>query len=253
MPAFKTPKRKWPSNFDLQKLTKGTSKELGIHAQTVQLICEQYTKSRDKAKHSLRFRSIADLTRNVTVGDSFAEAILINSHDGSSTYSLSLGLFRLVCSNGMTVSDVLFESFKVRHIGDIIQNVIEGTRRVFAAAPLALAAVEQWGRIDLMQSERLALAEAAHSLRFPVNPETNNPITEVTPAMLLNPRRYQDEKSDLWSTFNVIQENATKGVRQYVGRQRVTSRAVKGIDGDAKLNKALWTLGQRMAEIKAGK
>ena len=51
------PKRKWPTNFDLHKLTKGTSKELGIHAQTVGLVCEQYAKSRDKAKHSLRFRA----------------------------------------------------------------------------------------------------------------------------------------------------------------------------------------------------
>ena len=51
------PKRKWPSHFDLQVLTKGTSKELGIHAQTVQAVCEQYARSRDKAMHSLRFRA----------------------------------------------------------------------------------------------------------------------------------------------------------------------------------------------------
>lgn len=51
------PKRKWPSHFDLQKLTKGTSKFLGVHAQTVGSVCEQFAKSRDKAKHSLRFRA----------------------------------------------------------------------------------------------------------------------------------------------------------------------------------------------------
>ena len=51
------PKRKWPSHFDLQKMTKGTSKELGIHAQTVGAVCKQFTKSRDKARHSLRYRA----------------------------------------------------------------------------------------------------------------------------------------------------------------------------------------------------
>lgn len=50
-------KRKWPSHFDLDKLTKGTSKLLGIHAQTVGAVCKQFTRSRDKAKHSLRFRA----------------------------------------------------------------------------------------------------------------------------------------------------------------------------------------------------
>jgi putative transposase len=51
------PKRKWPGHFDLQKLTKGTSKELGINAQTIGSVCEQFAKSRDKAKRSLRFRA----------------------------------------------------------------------------------------------------------------------------------------------------------------------------------------------------
>ncbi len=30
-----SPKRKWPSHFDLQRMTKGTSKDLGVHAQTI--------------------------------------------------------------------------------------------------------------------------------------------------------------------------------------------------------------------------
>jgi IS605 OrfB family transposase len=51
------PKRRWPSAFDLAKLCKGTGKELGIHQQTVGTVCDQFAKSRDKAKHSLRFRS----------------------------------------------------------------------------------------------------------------------------------------------------------------------------------------------------
>ena len=59
------PKRKWPSHFDLQKLTKGTSKELGIHAQTVGAVCEQYAKSRDKARHSLRFRASGGARRSL--------------------------------------------------------------------------------------------------------------------------------------------------------------------------------------------
>jgi putative transposase len=51
-----SPKRKWPTHFDLQNLTKGTSKLLGIHAQTVGAICEQFARSRNKAGRSLRFR-----------------------------------------------------------------------------------------------------------------------------------------------------------------------------------------------------
>ena len=35
--------------------------------------------------------------------------------------------------------------------------------------------------------------------------------------------------------------------------RRVKSRAVSGIDQDIRLNKALWLLGERMAELKAGR
>ena len=51
------PERQWPSDFDLQKRTAGTSRELGINSQTVQEVCRQYARSRDKANHSLRFRA----------------------------------------------------------------------------------------------------------------------------------------------------------------------------------------------------
>ena len=34
------------SAFDLHKLTAGVSKELGLHSQTVQAVCDEYTKSR---------------------------------------------------------------------------------------------------------------------------------------------------------------------------------------------------------------
>jgi hypothetical protein len=58
-------------------------------------------------------------------------------------------------------------------------------------------------------------------------------------------------KPDLWHTFNRIQENSLKGVRTRDDRwHRVTSRAVKGIDGDVKLNRALWSLAEKFAELK---
>jgi transposase len=42
--------RRWPSGFDLIKLTSGSSKELGLHSDTVQAICKQFAVSRDKAR-----------------------------------------------------------------------------------------------------------------------------------------------------------------------------------------------------------
>jgi putative transposase len=49
--------RPWLTGFDLNKLTTGSSKELGLHSGTVNAVCEQYAKSRSQKKRPyLRYR-----------------------------------------------------------------------------------------------------------------------------------------------------------------------------------------------------
>ena len=51
--------RPWHTGFDLNKLTQGSSKELGLHSGTVNAVCEQYAKSRSqKNRPYLRYRSV---------------------------------------------------------------------------------------------------------------------------------------------------------------------------------------------------
>ncbi|NEX62180.1 RNA-guided endonuclease InsQ/TnpB family protein [Noviherbaspirillum galbum] len=49
--------RPWLTGFDLNNLTKGASKELGLHSDTINAVCEQYAKSRSQKKRPhLRYR-----------------------------------------------------------------------------------------------------------------------------------------------------------------------------------------------------
>ncbi len=49
--------QRWPTGFDLNKLTAGSGKELGLHSQTVQAVCEQYADRRKQfKKRKLRWR-----------------------------------------------------------------------------------------------------------------------------------------------------------------------------------------------------
>jgi len=52
MQALKWNKR-WPSGFDLNRLTAGSSKELALHAGTINAVCEQYAKSRSQKNRPL--------------------------------------------------------------------------------------------------------------------------------------------------------------------------------------------------------
>ena len=54
--------RRWPTGFDLNRLTQGSSKALGLHSGTVNAVCEQYAKSRSqKKRHYLRYRGKRNL------------------------------------------------------------------------------------------------------------------------------------------------------------------------------------------------
>lgn len=67
--------------------------------------------------------------------------------------------------------------------------------------------------------------------------------------------RWQDQKNDLWTVYNRVQENMMKGGvagRSATGR-RTTTRAVGGVSENVKLNKALWTLADTMAALKLDK
>ena len=56
---------KWPSHYDLARLTKGTSKELGIHGQSIQSTCEQFSRSRDQHKKCPKFRKSSGSKRSL--------------------------------------------------------------------------------------------------------------------------------------------------------------------------------------------
>jgi len=69
-------------------------------------------------KHLVKFRNegvyMADADGNV---DSYIEILLTNSHDGSSTFRFEVGIFRLVCENGLVIKDQDMGTLKIRHQG----------------------------------------------------------------------------------------------------------------------------------------
>jgi uncharacterized protein DUF932 len=174
------------------------------------------------------------------------EVVLLNSHDKSSAYQLHCGLFRLVCSNGMVVADATFQRISIKHSGFNPDSVIEASFEVLSAVPDIMNKVQLFQDRILTDAERLALATGAATYRW----EDLNKAP-VSPSTLLNPRRFGDGARDLWTTLNTIQENLVRGGQRDYSRRRPDgsrmpkSRAIKGIDEDIKLNKALW----HMAEV----
>lgn len=198
---------------------------------------------RDFTKHMVRLRNES----LPTTGEEVPEIILINSHDGSSSYQLLAGFFRFVCSNGLIAGDVC-NDIRIRHSGKVVDDVIEGSFRVLDDVKMASERIDTYKAIELKREEQLLFANAAMDIRWG---EGNNPVSNYS---MVNPNRWNDAKPTLWNTFNTVQENLIGGGLR--GRtttnRRMTTRAVTGVNENVKLNRALWSLADGMAKLKQG-
>lgn len=201
---------------------------------------------REHTKHMLRLRHRSMQLQ--AVGDSAPEIVLVNSHDGSSSYKMMGGMYRLACNNGLTVPDGIVQTVKVLHSGHVADKVTEGAYEVLDGLTRVVDSRDGMRAVTLSDDESRVFAAAALQLRY----DDDKPAP-VEAAQVLRPRRLEDRAPDLWTTFNRTQENLIRGGLR--GRAangaRQSTRAVTGIDQDVKLNRALWTLAEEMRKLKA--
>jgi hypothetical protein len=187
------------------------------------------------AVHELRFRN-GQLPK---VGDTLVEAVIKNSHNGMATFSVSAGLHRLVCSNGLTVPTALSESFKLRHSRFDLDEVKRLTES-FAGR----GSVNKMMERELSTDEKIDFLRQSAEIRF----GKEKVLKDMEIVGLLTPNRDEDEGDDMWKVFNVVQEKYVRGgVEVSNNRGRVTKlRGLQNIMAVNQVNTKLWELAESM-------
>jgi len=196
-------------------------------------------------KHMVRLRHDGVTS---TYGDAATETneiILVNSHNGGSSYQMLAGVFRFVCCNGLINGDIS-NDIRVPHKGDIMGDVIKGAYQVLQGFSKMDEAIDRMKRTLITMDQEVQFAEDALAVRFGralwYKPHP------VTPTQALFARRQEDQEPTLWNVFQRLQENLMTGMPPDPGRTRAT-RAVRSIDGSLHMNRMLWTL----AELRSGR
>lgn len=164
---------------------------------------------------------------------------LVNSHDHSSRFKLIVGIFRLVCSNGLMISSGEVQAFSFLHNNSARDAVSILTDKFFADVETNLETAEKWSGITLSTDQQIDFATKARNLRF-------GEESTVEPTALLDARRTFDAGDDLWRVFNRLQENTTKGGVRFSGMRR-QSRLLTNIDANVRVNQGLWSLAASYA------
>ncbi len=201
----------------------------------------------DFTKHMIRMRHAGQVKAKPEAN----EIILINSHDGASSYQMLAGVLRFVCCNGLVVGTVA-NDIRIPHKGSIQGDVIEGAFRVLEDFEAIDASIDRMKSLQLKGDEEHAFATAALALRYGERTE-GQPPAPITADQLIEARRPEDLGRSLWASMNRLQENMLRGgqLGRSVQGRRMQTRAVGSIDRSVSLNRALWALAEEMRKIKA--
>jgi Domain of unknown function (DUF932) len=188
------------------------------------------------ARHVLRMRRRFE---TVALRDSVPEIVFLNSHDGTSAYQLRLGLFPVICTNGLIVSRGAFPTYCVAHRGNVVDDVVAGALAMAERFEVLATQVERMERRVMERGEQIEFATQALALRYP-----DRATQGMLPVQLLTSRRPQDLGDDLWSVLNKVQENLIGGGvqrRSPTGRL-LRTRRITSIREDVRLNSRLWDM-----------
>lgn len=188
------------------------------------------------SKHEVRLRN----GKMPKVGDCLVEAIISNSHNGLSAFSMSAGLHRFVCSNGLTIPESVSQNFKVSHKSLDLGEVRRLTDDFAEKLPLIEGSMQKMTSRILTMDEKVGFVKSASTIRWKDGMPKTMSIEDI-----LKPQREGDTRDDMWTTFNVVQEKFVRGGIGYRAGKKFTSmRELKNISNLNKVNTKLWELAE---------
>jgi hypothetical protein len=190
-------------------------------------------------KHIIRFQN-----QNITItgnngDDVFPELLLTNSHDGKNAFHLRVGLYRLVCSNGLVVADSEFSNVAIRHMGYTFEELRTQVLALIETLPNLVQKISAFRDISLSDEQMIEFATKATMLRW------KNKTVSIDANQLLSAERNLDMGTDLWTIYNRVQEKLVNGGITYNnGRKTRKVRALKNFTADMQFNGELWQLAE---------
>jgi hypothetical protein len=189
-------------------------------------------KGKGYQKHLVVFRHPDITIKGANGDDSFPQILLTNSHDGKAAFNFRVGIFRLVCSNGLVISDADFNNVSIRHTNYTFETLQTKIQEVINKLPNLVQKINLFKSTQLTEAQMTDFAQKAAALR---TKKTVN-IMDVLTA-----DRPQDAGTDLWVVFNRIQEKVIGGSYKAGNRK---ARSVKNFQKDIELNEQLFELAE---------
>lgn len=161
--------------------------------------------------------------------DCYPRIVLQNSADGLSRLKFGCGLYRLVCSNGLVISDLKLAEFSVQHINYTFEYVKKLIQEIVAELPRQVEQINEMQHVQLSFEQKLDFAKEALKIRKGLKEEDDLKVDEETLTDMLTPVRDEDKGDDLWKVYNVLQEKVVKGGFSVAKDEKSRARKVREV------------------------
>lgn len=196
-------------------------------------------------KHMVKFQNPNIAINGEDGDDVYPQILMTNSHNGSSSFQFRVGLYRLVCSNGLVIATQEFNNVKVRHMGYNFEELQQTIQSIVNHLPLTVESMNKMKEIELEQDQMVKLAQDMLTVRF--GESTQNMVFDVD--QILEPVRKEDESNDLWTVFNRIQERIIEGDFNYINNNKSRkARRIKNFNQDVNLNQGMFQTALELIE-----
>ena len=194
-----------------------------------------------RSKHMVSFQNPELMIKGKDGDDAFPRIILTNSHDGFNSFQFRVGIYRLVCSNGLVVADEEFSAFKIRHKGYTFQELQGVVAQAVKDLPNKVEVLNKMQVRMLTQDEQRQLAIDAMALRA-TTPDAK--FDEMSIEQVLAATRKEDEGDSLWAVFNRVQESIINGGYSAAlrGAKVRKVKKIKSFERDIQVNQDLFKL-----------
>jgi len=194
-----------------------------------------------RSKHMVSFQNPDLMIKGTNGDDAFPRIIVTNSHDGLSSFQFRVGIYRLVCSNGLVVADEEFSAFSIKHKGYTFEELQTVVSSAVEDLPNKIVVLNKMQDRMLTAEEQRQLAIDAMALRS-TNPDAK--YDELSIQEVLTATRKEDEGDSLWLVFNRVQESIINGGYSAAlrGSKVRKVKKIKSFERDLQVNQDLFKL-----------
>lgn len=186
-----------------------------------------------------------------SVVDTYPRIILTNSHDGFNSFKFMLGLFRLVCSNGLVVCDNQMVNMSIRHMNYTFEELRMVVKTAIEEVPNIVNTMNEMRNIQLTDEQKQELATEVIKIRKGIEENETYEVEQDVVEDILTPVREEDKSNDLWTIFNICQEKLIKGgFFNKTNKNKLRKvKSITSIKKDMEYNQRLWLTASRYLNV----